>query len=308
MRPHRLGGVAATLRRRFFAPDTFLGRLVHRGSEARAKPGRPLPSQPPKRSEPAGRPALLAWDCAHRDAAMAGRQAFPGSSIFATIPAPGSLASTLVQADALTRALALQPDDAGIKAWLATVRHEQDDHASAQRQWTELAAVDPHDAYFALGLGQSLMACGESQAATQAFGRATENNPHSAEAWKGLAQAQRILGDRDSASASEARADFFAWLPPFFGIEYSDECYAKVRVLRSAGNAQPEKADLIRTLINDPSQAAAVLLAALCWHHRDHGAVEDQVFAALELRGVDTVPLRRAVPRRWDQRATRCGR
>ncbi len=361
------------------------------------------------------RPTLLAWDCAHRDAAIAGRPAFAGSCIFASIPAPALVASALRQseqlaaagqieeaerladhlvsehpdvgathalrgilfrhagrpadavaswqrgladsqvtlgcyfliarlrhqqaregptvqhafgmvkvspsqnaedpgpfrsrmfaeaADALTRALTLQPADVGIKAWLATIQHEQGEHGSAKRLWRELVDVDPHHPYFALGLGQSLMACGEAHAAAEAFERATAGNPRLAEAWKGLALARQLLGEHDRANASEAQAEFFAWLPPFIALDFSDDSYRKVRVLRSPGDAQPERADLLRKLSNDPSRTAAALLAALCWHHCDHGAVEEQVFATLEQRGGDAVPLFLALFRHAASRCT----
>jgi len=370
---------------------------------------------PEDRAKSADRRTLLAWDCAHRDAAIAGRPAFAGSCIFARIPAPASLASTLTQseqlaaagqieeaervadhlvsehpdvgavhvlrgklfqhagrpddaveswrrgladsktalgcyfliarlrhqqaregptvqrafgmvkvspsqdaaapgpfrsrmfgeaADALTRALILQPTDAGIKAWLATVRHEQGEYGAAMLLWRELVDLDPHHAYFALGLGQSLMACGESRAAAEAFERSTAESPRLAEGWKSLALAQHLLGEHDESSASDARADFFAWVPPFVALDYSDASSRKVQVLRSQGKPQPERADLIRELSNDPSSTAAALLAALCWHHRDHGAVEDQVFAVLEQRGVDAVPLLVALFRHATSRCT----
>ena len=376
---------------------------------------RPVVNGPEDRTRSGDRQTLLAWDCAHRSAAIAGRPAFAGSCIFARIPAPASLASALAQseqlaaagemeeaerladhlvsehpdvgaahvlrgrlfqhagrpedaaaswrraladsntalgcycliarlrhqqaregptvqhafgmvkvspsqtaedpgpfrsrmfadaADALTRALMLQPADAGIKAWLATVRHEQGEYGSAKLLWRELVDLDPHHAYFALGLGQSLMACGESRAAAEAFERATAENPRLAEAWKGLALAQRLLGEQDGANASDARAEFFAWVPPFFALDYSDDSNRKIRVLRSPGNAQLEKAELIRELSNDPSRTAAALLAALCWHHRDHGVVEDQVFAALEQRGAAAVPLLLALFRHATSRCT----
>src|SRR5215470_10273329 len=64
----------------------------------------PAIKTPEDRAQSADRRTLLAWDCAHRDAAIAGRPAFVGSCIFARIPAPASLASALTESEQLAAA------------------------------------------------------------------------------------------------------------------------------------------------------------------------------------------------------------
>jgi tetratricopeptide (TPR) repeat protein len=112
-----------------------------------------------------------------------------GRWAFVALP-PGQLPVSASEADVVDALVAyerLNPPDAAAKAYQA-----------ALQRW-------PDDLVFALGLGNTLYASGQTRAAAEAFEQAA-NKHDSAAAWNNLANARLKLGEREAAVHAASQA------------------------------------------------------------------------------------------------------
>jgi cytochrome c-type biogenesis protein CcmH/NrfG len=189
-------------------------------------------------------------------------------------------------AEALEKACKLRPDDSEAAKTLANVYLLQSRPAAAAEIWRARIVREPDDASNHLALGAALKQAGRPDDAGRAFEKAIELNPRLAEAHRELAEYQKGKGQVDAAALSKKRAEFYAELPPFSTLEYSDE---NVKLMASLNDRA-----VFEKLIADISDRSNEVLAILCWSH-PHNRFETEAFEALEARGAGTTPLLRAV-------------
>ncbi|MCO5166942.1 MAG: HEAT repeat domain-containing protein [Planctomycetes bacterium] len=190
--------------------------------------------------------------------------------------------------DALTRALALEPDLPDAAVSLAEVHLELGAPASA------LEVLEAQRARRATGpvlarLGFVLQAAGREEEAVAALEQALELDPRAGEVHEALAKAREAQGQADAAARHRRQAAFYAWLPPFARVEFDDATHATMTRLSGEGVTPA----VIDEVAEDASSATTGLLAAFVWHH-PHSAAEDRAFELLGGRA-DAVEALRAL-------------
>jgi tetratricopeptide (TPR) repeat protein len=187
---------------------------------------------------------------------------------------------------AYEKAVKLRPEEPEVAKALASVYTAQGKHDSAAQVWASLVQRAPDRSEYHLGLALAKQKAGRSKEAAQDLRKAIELNPRLAAAHQALAEIQQQQGQAAEAEQSRKRAEFYDRLPAFCTLAYSEENQKRLDSL--------DQEESVRKLINDPSEAAAELLATLCWSH-PHNVLEAEAFAALEARGAATTPLLRAL-------------
>lgn len=156
-------------------------------------------------------------------------------------------------------------------------------HRQAIAAWRGMVRQIPTNADLWLGLAGALRAAGMRKAEmARAYEKVLDIDPRRKEAYRALAIYYRKTGRIAKAESYQNKAFFYAWLPPFLRLCYSDALVKQMETL--AGRDPKAKAALVRKLSRDMSKEAAYLLAGLCWHHSDHGTIEETAFSALEAR------------------------
>jgi tetratricopeptide (TPR) repeat protein len=131
---------------------------------------------------------------------------------------------------------------------------------------------------------------GRGEEALALWKEALEQDPRNAQAWRAMAQQAGRVGDEEGERLGLDKANFYRWLPGFSQLEFDEETYAAVRILArweedpTEGTPEP-RAALIRELVETDTEPSSELLAAICYHHSDHGELEDLAFEALGSRG-----------------------
>lgn len=180
----------------------------------------------------------------------------------------------------------------------------------ASENWTELlvaakqaAAECPSEAEFLLWQARAAWHLAQPVEALDAIETALAMNPRLAPAHALLAE---MLEKENPARADAARQRhrYYEWLPPFIDIPWSEETHATASVLgafadpeegEKSAEARAEQEqrlnhclDALRTRDDATSSG---MLAALCYHHRYHGPIEQQAFATLGQRRAESLLL-----------------
>ncbi|HEY8287135.1 MAG TPA: tetratricopeptide repeat protein [Chloroflexota bacterium] len=106
----------------------------------------------------------------------------------------------------LLRLVAIDPDEPGHAAHLATLYQRLGKHGLAIAFAQRAAALDPEDARFARQLGSTLEAGGEPDLAHQAYLAAVAGNPGHPQPWLALARLDREGGRLETAERYARRA------------------------------------------------------------------------------------------------------
>lgn len=200
-------------------------------------------------------------------------------------------------AEAFRASLQITPGDAETAVALAHVLEMADDREGALAVWQRLVRADPGRAEYRLGLGRVQHGLGRHDEALASYGEAMSLDPRRPEPYRVMAGFYEASGDEAKAAEMRNEAAFYAWLPPFAETDYSEERYGQFAVLAGLPGADGVRPDEerrraeVERLIAEPSPASDDLLAALCWHHADHGPLEDRAFEGLRQRGPDAVPV-----------------
>jgi tetratricopeptide (TPR) repeat protein len=109
-------------------------------------------------------------------------------------------------ADALTRALSIDPDDAQMRTLLADVYLQGGRHLEAIGLYKQIVAKTPNDARVWNNYGSALMAAGQTAQAIAALETAVRLDPGFKLAWNSLGNAYASTGDQPRASAAFANA------------------------------------------------------------------------------------------------------
>lgn len=191
--------------------------------------------------------------------------------------------------DACERALRIRPDALGFglrNGDALLLLGESDEAALLARGLRDTA---PDEVAFTLLLARALAAAGRGDEAAAAAEDALRLDPRSAEAHAALAAHCAERGDAERADAHRRQAAFFEWLPGFCSAGFTAENERTVRLLAGPGYpgnggkavADSERAAEIERLLGGAADRDLEILAALCWHHGDHGETEERAFAAL---------------------------
>jgi len=191
-------------------------------------------------------------------------------------------------AEAYRRALKLRPGSRPALTQLAQALADAGEEKEAAELWSRAAKRFPDEAAVWLALGQAQAALMQDGAAITSLQSALKLNPRMAKAYTTLAKLQKKRGEESAAALSERRAKFYAWLPPFARLLFDEPSFQIVKELSERGS---KAAEVIERLLSDKSERATTLLAAISWHHTNHGALEDKAFAELEARGAQKLLL-----------------
>jgi len=187
----------------------------------------------------------------------------------------------------LAAARTLEPKDHELLATLAGLHNALGEHAEAARLWREGGALFPGRAVFPLGLAYSLEELGKLDEAARGYHRALELDPRLGEAHAALSTYYKTRGQARLAREHQQRARFYAWAPAALGIAFSPELATLLEqvVPDESKAAQRQRRAVIERLLRTASPASNNALAVLIYRHRDHGELEDRMFAALRARG-----------------------
>jgi tetratricopeptide (TPR) repeat protein len=188
--------------------------------------------------------------------------------------------------DAYRQGVELAPTHAAAVAKLAEAQLVLGKPADAVATWQRLVEQDEQNVEALVGLAKALHRSDKVDEAITRLQRALELNPRLSEAHALLAECQKTVGHDEEAKQSSRRAEFFAALPPFTDLTFSEENQATLQKL----NDRPT----VEQLCQDMSDQATSFLAALCWSH-PHNDLEEMAFAALEKRGESALPVVRSV-------------
>jgi len=195
--------------------------------------------------------------------------------------------------EAYEKALELGTDDAkgDIRMSLAEMYQKLNRRADARNVWERLVERSPDEPRFLVGLA----AMQEGDERVKTLGRVIKVAPTHAEAHFKLAEHYRAAGDAEKAEHHRKRSAFYEWMPPFARTRYTDAHYETFMQLHLedgglfGAEGPPRRIPVIESLLKQDDAAATELLAAVCYHHTDHGDVENRIFAELEKRGADEV-------------------
>jgi Flp pilus assembly protein TadD len=157
--------------------------------------------------------------------------------------------------------------------------------------------TSPNETNLNLQLAYTLDYAGKKAEAAAQFEKALELAPRDTGAHRRLANYySNSEPERSQAHARQAR--FYDWLPEFCSIEFSDANFAIFEKLASneavgkpANTETIDRSAVIDELAAEDSPTALAFLAAICWRHEDHGALENKAFAALRKNPKVGVPL-----------------
>jgi len=134
---------------------------------------------------------------------------------------------------------------------------------------------------------------GQHEAALATWTEAQKRFPESKAAHLGRVRALAALGRAEQAA-------FYDWAPGFLELDFAT---ANASFLRLAPQFDEQPSDEqrqqaqrardaeIERLLATRDAASSRVLAALCWFHEDHGGGEDRMFAELQARGAESIPL-----------------
>jgi Flp pilus assembly protein TadD len=176
-------------------------------------------------------------------------------------------------------ALELEPADADALAAAAGLQNALERHAAAAATWRTGVKRFPGRSTFVLGLAYSLELLGKVDEAADQYRRALGLSPRLAVAHAALAKLYARQGKAREAREAAARARFFGWLPDFVELSYDARVARTIEALSRKGREK-----VIERLLEERSRTASALLAALIHRHRDHGPLEDRMFAELSRR------------------------
>ena len=111
-----------------------------------------------------------------------------------------------------------------------------------------------------------------------------EKTPRNAHVFRKLATVYKAKKDDALARESLAKAAVYDWMPPFAKTEFSPELARSIVALQT-NEDRAKLIKMIKGFIADKTQASTDLMAAVCWHHLAHGAIENSCFEELERRG-----------------------
>ncbi len=192
-------------------------------------------------------------------------------------------------------ALALEPERGRIALRLCDAYFRTQAWEKAVPFLQKQARLHPDAPIFLERLGSALIRQGKHPEAAKAFDNCVLLDRRYVAAHRGLAAYYDGEGkDPTKATLHRQQAAFYAWLPRFVDVPYTDKNFETCQILagrRGGIRVDPKQREKrIQALIAENSPTALGFLAALCWHHSDHGPLEDQAFAAIEKQGKTGVP------------------
>lgn len=196
----------------------------------------------------------------------------------------------------LAKAIALRPTRTEYQTQQVSLLLQAKSAQAAFDATEQYLKTTPDSADLWLSRAQAAAALGRSTDAKSAAERCLSLNPNTGAAYEVLAEIARQTNDSNAADDYRRRAAFFEYIRPAYPAPYNTQNWNVIQTVdwsSSAGQhmsegARKEKSAQARTaidaLIAQRTEESTRLLAAICWHHDYHGAVEDRIFAELEAR------------------------
>ena len=163
---------------------------------------------------------------------------------------------------------------------------------------SELVRANPGQHHLWMQLADAHRQADDAGKAQEAYERVLEQDPKHTQAWLGLSELAMTAGLADEAHDHYRRAAYYGYMEPFDTPLYNEDRYELARLLsdaRDEDTAQEvwdaRRTEAIEGLITASNDWALLMLAALCWHHWDHGPVEDSAYEAMVQAGEPAVPL-----------------
>lgn len=107
---------------------------------------------------------------------------------------------------AVQETLRYWPDESNWQATAAELSWRLENYSDSIDAWKAAQSADPHNASYAIHLGQACQAAGRTEEARSAFEKAVQLAPAQLDAWVELAQVQREMGDWAGALESAGKA------------------------------------------------------------------------------------------------------
>jgi len=175
-----------------------------------------------------------------------------------------------------------RPDNPEAITRLAHALQGTKQNEAAELWWKYLFEKDPTNDLAAIRYASLQMQREDVVGAGGTLMAGLDADPRNAALWAFGAQLSEQMGDAVKAQEALTKAKFYGWLPPFCeDVEFSEENAAFVAALRDPA----ELSSAVDELIAQPAPATSQLLAAVCWHRKSHGEVENRCFDELVRRG-----------------------
>ncbi len=156
----------------------------------------------------------------------------------------------------------------------------------------------PQGSKIFIELGSTLLKSGQEQDAIEIFKKVIIMNPRSEIAYQELARYYQKKGRQKQFEEYYKMAEFYSWLPSFVTIKYSADHYQHFLVLAArnikgipAEQFVQQRKELLDKLVKSGTKTSLELLAVLCWHHLDHGELEERAFIGFALYEKKSIPI-----------------
>ncbi len=191
------------------------------------------------------------------------------------------------------KALVLIPEDEYFRYQKAQALIALERFDEAAELLKGLSESDPDSAELINELASVYLQGGSTNEAVKCLNVCIEKDPRSASAYRMLSEFYSGIKDDEKTEQYSRMAEFYEWIPPFAELTFTSNNAAVCDVLsgRTEEAAVGKEAQVDNLIADVENSDAMVFLAALCYHHADHGTLEEKAFKALEERGEAGVPL-----------------
>jgi thioredoxin-like negative regulator of GroEL len=194
----------------------------------------------------------------------------------------------------LTEASELEPTSSAHRLALAEVLDDLQWPEQSAPHWKELASDPELQPAGALGYARALTATGELELARKVLAGVKPQAEHTAEFWNAMATLEQEASSPEIARSHRHRAELYAYAPDFVRLRFTEDLHATLQDIQATLPGDEEgvyvhdvarRKPALQGLLDDPSDQASELLAAVCYHHTEHGEFETHAIERLADRG-----------------------
>jgi tetratricopeptide (TPR) repeat protein len=201
-------------------------------------------------------------------------------------------------AEKFARALQIQPGVRVYQAKHAALLLDAGDAAAALAAAENYLQENPENPDLLLVQAKAAVALEQWAKAGTAARHCVQQRAGEAEACGILATIEDREGRKEAAAAWRQQAGYYAYIPEFLAVPYTEENARKIApLLREAETMSDDERKAwaaaataaIDRLIAEQSDDATRLLAVICYRHEWHGRIEDRIYHELEARKAEGV-------------------